>query len=132
MATILIVDDDLDITDNLTLVLESVGHAVVVKRDMERLLEEVRSVHPDLIILDIMMPEDSQAGFKAARALAREQDVGAIPVLMLSAVNQRNNLAFGFSENDISQDFMPVEAFLDKPVEPRVLLEKVDELLRLR
>ena len=49
---------------------------------------------------------------------------------MLSAVNIKSNLAFGFSESDISEDFMPVEAFIEKPVEPQVLLERVRNLLQ--
>ncbi|MBF0563077.1 MAG: response regulator [Alphaproteobacteria bacterium] len=129
MARILIIDDDPDITDTLTLVLESNGHTVTVKQDIDNFLDEVKAIHPDLIILDIMMPEDSQAGFKAARALHNDEKVGKIPVLILSAVNQRSNLSFGFSESDISTDFLPVEAFIEKPVEPRVLLGKIENLL---
>ncbi|MBF0261582.1 MAG: response regulator [Magnetococcales bacterium] len=129
MAKILLIDDDQDITDNLSMILESQGHAVTVKGDTDRLLEEVRALRPDLIILDIMLPEDAQAGFKAARLLNQDRELGRIPVLILSAVNQRSNLSFGFSDNDISPDFMPVEAFLDKPVEPKVLLEKIERLL---
>ncbi|NGZ06169.1 MAG: response regulator [Magnetococcales bacterium] len=129
MARILIIDDDQDITDNLSMILESTGHEVAIKGDTSHLLDEVRAFHPDLIILDIMMPEDSQAGFKAARLLNQDAEVGRIPVLILSAVNQRSNLSFGFSESDISSDFMPVEAFIEKPVEPRVLIQKIDQLL---
>jgi hypothetical protein len=44
---------------------------------------------------------------------------------MLSAVNQKSNLSFGFSDSDISDDFMPVKAFIEKPVEPKILLEKI-------
>ncbi|MEO5346055.1 MAG: response regulator [Magnetococcus sp. YQC-9] len=129
MAKILLIDDDQDITDNLSMILESQGYQVTVKGDTNRLLEEVRALRPDLIILDIMLPEDAQAGFKAARLLNQDAELGRIPVLILSAVNQRSNLSFGFSDNDISPDFMPVEAFLDKPVEPKVLLEKIERLL---
>lgn len=129
MAKILIIDDDQDIIDNLTIILEGNGHTIAVKRDTENLIDDVKAIHPDLIILDIMFPEDSQAGFKAARLLHKDKDSGRLPVLIFSAVNQRSNLSFGFSESDISTDFMPVEAFLEKPVEPQVLLKKIDRLL---
>jgi hypothetical protein len=49
--------------------------------------------------------------------------------LFLSAVNQMSKMSFGFSETDISEDFMPVKGFIEKPVEPAVLLSKIDELL---
>ena len=130
MASILIIDDDLDIVDSLTMILEASGHQVSIKTDTDQVVDSVMEVHPDLIILDIMFPEDPQAGFTAARELQKSEKVKDIPVLLLSAVNQRSNMSFGFSEADISDDFMPVEAFIEKPVEPDALLSKVDELLQ--
>ena len=132
MARIMIIDDDPDIVDSLTMILEARGHEVAVKTDTDTVVEAVMDVHPDLIVLDVMFPEDPQAGFVAARALHQNEKVKEIPVLILSAVNQRSNMSFDFSEADISDDFMPVEAFIEKPVEPAVLLEKVDQLLGAR
>lgn len=129
MANILIIDDDPDIVDSLTMILEANGHQVSVRSDTDEIVENVMDVNPDLIILDIMFPEDPQAGFSAARELERNEKVKNIPVLLLSAVNQRSNMSFGFSDADISDDFMPVEAFIEKPVEPAVLLAKVQEIL---
>jgi CheY-like chemotaxis protein len=86
-------------------------------------------VNPDLIILDVIFPEDPQAGFVAARELRRHEKIGKIPVLMLSAVNQQSKMSFGFSDKDISDDFMPVNAFIEKPVEPKILLSKIKQLL---
>ncbi len=130
MAKVLIIDDDQDIIDSLTMILEGNGYAVSVKNDTENLVEDVTSANPDLIILDVIFPEDPQAGFKAARVLNKDPQVGHIPVLLLSALNQLSNLSFGISENDISEDFMPVGAFIEKPVRPKVLLKRIDELLR--
>jgi CheY-like chemotaxis protein len=129
MANILIVDDDLDIIDSLKMILESNGHQVSVKTDTDNLVESVRKAAPDLIILDIIFPEDPNAGFTAARELHRSNEAKDIPVLLLSAVNQQSNMSFGFSDTDISEDFMPVKGFIEKPVEPAVLLAKVKELL---
>lgn len=50
-------------------------------------------------------------------------------MLLLSAVNEQSDMSFGFSESDISDDFMPVEAFIEKPVEPAILLSRIKELL---
>jgi CheY-like chemotaxis protein len=130
MANILLIDDDPDIVDSLTMILEGNGHQVSVKGDTDDIVEGVMKVNPDIIILDIMFPEDPQAGFTAARELERSEKVRDIPVLLLSAVNQRSNMSFGFSDADISDDFMPVEAFIEKPVEPAVLLAKIGELLK--
>ena len=129
MARILIIDDDPDVVESLTLVLEGNGHQVEVRYETTNLLAAVQEVHPDLIILDVIFPDDEQAGFKAARLLAGDAAVQDIPVLMLSAVNQLSNLGFSFSEKDISRDYLPVAGFIEKPVEPARLLEKIGELL---
>jgi CheY-like chemotaxis protein len=129
MANILIVDDDLDIVDSLKMILEANGHNVSVKTDPDNLVEGVIQAPPDLIILDIIFPEDPNAGFSAARELHKIDKVKDIPVLLLSAVNQMSKMSFGFSETDISEDFMPVKGFIEKPVEPAVLLSKINELL---
>ena len=129
MANIMIVDDDLDIIDSLRMILESKGHQVMVKTDTDNLVESILQEIPDLIILDIIFPEDPDAGFAAARELHKNDEVNDIPVLLLSAVNQQSNMSFGFSESDISEDFMPVKGFIEKPVEPSVLLSKVQELV---
>jgi CheY-like chemotaxis protein len=129
MASILIVDDDLDIIDSLKMILEGNGHTVSVKTDPDNLVASVKQVSPDLIILDIIFPENPNAGFTAARELHGAEGVKDIPVLLLSAVNQMSKMSFGFSENDISEDFMPVKAFIEKPVEPAVLIARVNELL---
>lgn len=129
MAKILLVDDDLDIIDSLKMILEGNGHEVMVKTDTNNLAESVMQTPPDLIILDIIFPEDPNAGFAAARELHKTEKVKAIPVLLLSAVNKLSEMSFGFSEADISEDFMPVKGFIEKPVEPAALLAKIDELL---
>ena len=129
MGKILIIDDDLDIVDSLTMILEAGGHQVSAKASTENLVGDVMEVNPGLIILDVIFPEDPQAGFTAARTLSRNEKVRTLPILMLSAVNQSSNMAFSFSESDISADFMPVKGFLEKPVDPAVLLEKVRALL---
>jgi len=129
MANILIVDDDLDIIDSLKMILEANGHQVSVKTDPDNLVESVKQSPPDLIILDIIFPENPNAGFAAARELHKVEKVKDIPVLLLSAVNQLSKMSFGFSETDISEDFMPVKGFIEKPVEPLVLIARINEIL---
>ena len=98
MAKILIIDDDPDIVDNLKMVLQSNGHQISIKADTDDLIQSVMDANPDLIVLDVIFPEDPQAGFLAARDLRRHEKVKNIPVLLLSAVNQQSNMSFGFSD----------------------------------
>ena len=79
MANILLIDDDPDIVDSLTMILEGNGHQVSVKGDTDDIVEGVMKVNPDIIILDIMFPEDPQAGFTAARELEKNEKVRDIP-----------------------------------------------------
>ena len=129
MAKILLVDDDPDITAGLTLILEGNGHTVMSVNDIDALMDAVGRFAPDIILLDIIFPGDPQAGFRAARELARDARTRAIPVLILSAVNQMSRLGFSFTEKDISEDFMPVAGFLEKPVDPQVLLARIADAL---
>ena len=129
MARILMIDDDPDIIESLRLVLEAHGHDVHELGSTRHVVEETVKVAPDLVILDVMFPEDPQAGFKTARAIHADARVREIPIILLSAVNQKSRLAFAFSDADISDDFMPVARFIEKPIEPRALLDLVAELL---
>lgn len=124
----MIIDDDKDMIDSISMILEGNEYSVVAKMDTEHLIADIKSENPDIILLDIVFPEDAQAGFKAARTIASQDALKNIPVLILSAVNQLTNLGFSFTENDISRDFMPVGGFIEKPVEPEVLLEKIKSL----
>jgi CheY-like chemotaxis protein len=129
MARVLLIDDDRDILWSLRMVLEAAGHEVHELTGTSQLVAAVKRANPDVIVLDVIFPEDPQAGFKAARTLRQTPELRAIPVIMLSAVNQRSGLGFDFSEDDISDDFLPVEAFVEKPIEPKALLALLDRVV---
>ena len=131
MSKIMIIDDDRDIIDSIGMILEANDYTVASKMNTDNLIADIESENPDVILLDIVFPEDAQAGFKAARKIALQETLKHIPVLILSAVNQLNNLGFSFTENDISNDFMPVSGFIEKPVEPAELLEKIKSVEKI-
>lgn len=124
---ILIIDDDKDIIEALQLVLESEGYEVESTTSTKGAVALVKQNNPDLIILDVMFPESSSEGFDLARELNRDDEAGKVPVLMLSAVNARFNL--GFSNKDRDENWLPVAEFMEKPVQPAQLIERVQELL---
>jgi CheY-like chemotaxis protein len=123
---ILIIDDDPDITEAMTVVLENRGYEVAGARDGAEGMEKLKDARPDLIILDVMM-RTSQEGFELSRELKGNPKYKDIPILMLTAVKQKTGLDFKAEAGD--QSWLPVEEFLDKPVKPKVLLEKVEDLL---
>ncbi len=129
MSKIMIIDDDRDIIDNIRMILEANDYTVVAKMNTDNIVADIKAENPDVILLDIVFPEDAQAGFKAAREIALQENLKNTPVLILSAVNQLNNLGFSFTENDISPNFMPVSGFIEKPVKPNELLDKIGSFI---
>ncbi|MBL7218577.1 MAG: response regulator [Phycisphaerae bacterium] len=127
MADILIVDDDVDLTAATRLALEGHGHNVRVELDIDSGKKAMLEDTPDLVILDVMFPEDSAAGFGLAREMHSDERLSAVPIVMLTAINAE--IPLGFSADDIDETWMPVKSFLEKPVDFATLLAKVDEML---
>ena len=126
-ARILIVDDDPDITEAMRVVLDHRGYQVDSAADSTMALERIKAKRPDLIILDVMMTTP-QEGFVLSRELKRDPATQTIPILMLTAVKDKTGIDFRPEAGD--ESWLPVEAFLDKPVKPDVLVQKVESLLR--
>jgi CheY-like chemotaxis protein len=128
MAYLMIVDDDEDFTSALTATLLAAGHEVEVECDPAAAVEKMEARTPDLAILDVMFPEDASAGFALARSLRQRSDaLRNIPILMLTAVNAKFPLGFG--PQDIDEEWLPVSDFLEKPVDLRLLPQRIEALL---
>lgn len=125
-GAILIIDDDPDIIEAMKVVLENKGYEVRSAQDGAEGMERLKEARPDLIILDVMM-RTSQEGFELSRQLKGSAEYKDIPILMLTAVKDKTGLDFKSTAGD--ESWLPVEEFLDKPVKPDVLLEKVASLL---
>lgn len=129
MAKILIIDDDPDIITSVTLTLESVGHEVISASNGEEGIELIKTERPGLIILDVMMDTKTE-GFQLALKLRNPDPTSEfavyknIPILMLTAIHSTTPLHF---EPDV--DYLPVELFVDKPIDPDDLINRVDWLL---
>ncbi len=128
MAYLIIIDDDDDFASAAATVLRAAGHEVAIELDVQDAVVKMEERTPDLAILDVMFPDNSSAGFELARQLQQRDDaLGSVPLLMLTAVNSKFPL--GFSAKDIDDHWMPVSAFLEKPADFDALQEKVAELL---
>ncbi len=126
MAKILIIDDDPDIVDSVRMTLEGVGHTVVEAASGKEGLSTIEAEHPDLIILDVMMETDTE-GFQLAHKL-RNPDPSSkyaaykdTPILILTAIYSTTPLCFA-----PEIDHLPVELFVDKPINPDDLVRRVD------
>ena len=125
-ATILVVDDDEDIRLAVQALLESRDYKVETAATKEEGLEKFTTVKPDLAILDVMMVS-WQDGFELARELKKDPELKNVPILMLTGVENKTGFEFKSAAGD--EEWLPVEGFLDKPVEPEVLLAEVEKLL---
>jgi CheY-like chemotaxis protein len=130
---ILIVDDDPDIVDSIKIVLEQEGYATASAASSEEGLEKVRSERPDLIVLDVMMPEGTE-GFHFVWALRKDADATLrdLPIIMLTSVHQTGPERFYPEQTDGTyepHEYLPVQAFLDKPVPLEKLIAEVKRLL---
>ena len=122
---ILIIDDDDDIVYTMRLPLEAAGYQVFRAASSEEGLQKVKEINPNLILLDVMM-ESTTAGFQVSLTL-RSSDPASeyaayrnIPILMITAIHTTTPLRFA-----PDKDYLPVDAFLEKPIDPKVLLEEV-------
>jgi len=124
MAKILIVDDDPDITFATELFLKKAQHEVLTASNRADGMKAIEESTPDLIILDVMM-EQADDGIAMAQELRRQGC--AIPILMLTSVGRVTGFTY-----DEDQELVPVNAFFEKPIQPDLLVRKVNELLAAR
>ena len=120
--TILVVDDDPDARDFFITVLEDNGYATVSARDGNEALERIGEAVPDLVTLDVTMPEKSGVG--VYRKLREEEAYKSIPVIIITGVSD-DFKHFISSRRKVP----PPEGYLSKPIEPEELVRLVGELV---
>jgi DNA-binding response OmpR family regulator len=128
MAYVMIVDDDEEFAVAAAIVLRAEGHEVATKTETSAAMTAMQSRRPDLVILDVMFPEDNFAGFELARAMCKSRDLNRIPILMLTGVNEK--LGMRLDTRDTDNSFLPVTDFLQKPVNLDELVSKAKSLLQ--
>ena len=124
---ILIIDDDPDITEAMMVVLETQNYDVSCAANGADAMKQIAQSPPDLIILDVMM-DTPREGFVFSRKIKTNPDTKDIPIIMVTSVKDKVGIDFKSVAGDDS--WLPVEDFLDKPVQPEVLIEKVAGLLK--
>jgi two-component system, OmpR family, response regulator len=122
MALIAIIDDDPDILDASSLVLNAKGYEVITADNPDDGYKIVKENKPDLIILDVMMNEPDDGFFLAQKFRRENLD---IPIIMYSSVSKALGLEFAAGM------MIPVDDFVEKPISPATLVDKVEKLLQL-
>ena len=127
MRKILVVDDDPDILDAVTMILESQGYQVATARDGVEGLANLKGEKPDLMILDLLMPK--MDGFAVCKELQdpRWSEYKSIPILILTSVREEASRRRYELETGLELD---VDDYIEKPFPPDILLERVESLIK--
>jgi DNA-binding NtrC family response regulator len=123
MATILLIDDDVDLVEMNKAVLACRGHNVRTAFSAGEARAALADGPPDLVVLDVMM-ESETAGFDLAREV--HDRFPAVPTIILSGIHEATGVPFRFAPD---QTWLPVLKFMDKPVPPTALANEVDAAL---
>ena len=125
MPKVMVVDDERDVVELITFVLSKEKYEVIQAFNGREALEKIGlmpysqpSVRPDLVILDIMMPEVD--GYTVQSKMLEDEFTRSIPIIILTAKGQMKEL-FGMAAN--------VVAYIEKPFDPKMLRDKVTEVI---
>jgi DNA-binding response OmpR family regulator len=116
---ILVADDEPNIVISLEYLMKREGYTVLVARDGQEALDTIARERPDLVLLDVMMPQKS--GFEVCQAVRASEELQATKILMLTAKGRNTDLAKGLA--------LGADAYMTKPFSTRELVQKVAEML---
>lgn len=125
MKKILIVDDDPDLRDAIKTVLQN-KYEMMEAGARDEVFQVLSGFRPDLIILDVMM-DTTNTGFELSRELRKDEQLKNVKILMLTSVDEVTNIDFKSAAGDA--EWLPVNDYLTKPIEPKILVSKVEALL---
>jgi twitching motility two-component system response regulator PilH len=119
MPTVLIVDDSPTELHVFQKMLENNGFATLLAADGEEGLEQARTRHPDIVLMDVVMP--GMNGFQATRRMTRDPDTADIPVIMVTTKDQETDRIWGIRQGAAD--------YLVKPVSEKELVAKINAVL---
>jgi twitching motility two-component system response regulator PilH len=118
IKNVLVVDDSPTDSHLLSEILKKNGYTVTTASSGEEGIAKAKSVKPDLILMDIVMP--GMSGFEATRAITRDPDTAGIPVIICSTKGQETDKAWGLRQG--------AKDYLVKPINEKLLMEKIKTL----
>ncbi len=121
-ATILVVEDSPTYLRQITQLLQKNGYATISAMDGEEALEKAIREHPDLIVLDIILPKKN--GFQVCRQLKTSPDTQDIKIIMLTSKSQDSDRFWGLKQG--------ADEYLTKPLDDDQLVTNVAELLQMK
>ena len=123
---ILLIDDDADFTESNRDLLEAYGYEVFSASNGTDGLRKIRAIKPDLIILDVMMTTNTE-GFDVARQTRELPETREIPILLVTGMTKAMGLSGSLKPD---KKWLPVNHILEKPIDPSVLINEVERILK--
>jgi len=124
---ILIIDDEPDMVTYLATLLEDNGYEILTASDGEEGLSKVKSDKPDLVSLDLLMP--NKTGIKMFREMRKDSEIANIPVVMVTGFGKDDVPSMDFKKWIQERAIRPPEAYIEKPVDPDVLLAAIKKAI---
>ena len=121
---ILIIDDDPDLVEAVTMILESKNYDVAAAYGGIEGLQKAKTEKPDLVVLDVMMPDKD--GYAVCKELKADPSMKNIPVLLLTAVASKISTTRYTQQMGLETE---ADDYIDKPVEPEALVKRIEGLL---
>ena len=121
---ILLIDDDPDLLNAVRMILESKNYNVAMAFGGIEGLEKAKTENPDLIVLDVMMPDKD--GYSVCKELKSNPELSRIPVILLTAVVSHISTTRFTQQMGVETE---ADDYIDKPVEPNVLVKRIETLL---
>ena len=123
MTTILVVDDDPDFVEITRMILEASGYQVMSAANGHQAMTRMRQHRPDLVLLDIMM-SNVLDGLDVSKEMQADATLRSVPILIVSSIASSRQA--GMFPTD---EYLPVDGWISKPVQPDDLLKKVKRCL---
>jgi len=123
---VLIVDDEPDAVDFTKEVVEGEGHNVITASDGSKGLAAMRRENPDLVILDVQMPD--MDGFEVFQEMKKDESLKPIPVIMLTGIREKVGIGFSADEMKSFMGERPHD-YIEKPIDPAKLKQALNKIL---
>ncbi|MEJ5376475.1 MAG: response regulator [bacterium] len=127
---IMVIDDEEDVVTFLTTFLEESGYETCFAMDGSEGLEKIRKEKPDLICLDLLMPE--KTGILLYREIRKDPALSHIPVIMITGFSAPEYPLIDFKRFISARSIPPPEGFMEKPIDRQALLSAIRETLEAR
>lgn len=136
MAKILLVDDDPKVLRSVEIALQTAGHEVCTAAGPEEALELASQCFPDLMVVDVMMPEGTEGFHLVWRTRNLEDErLSKVPIIMATGIHEQTELRFYPDRTDGTYtpgEFLPIQGWLDKPIKVEQLRTMVEDVLAAR